>query len=70
MSVLQLALTAATPVRRGFLADVDCRWDAIAQGTDDRTEEERGLQVVLHIILATNDHLLLPAFEKQPAQDS
>jgi len=55
MSVLQLGLTAASPVWRGYLADVDCRWNAIAQGVDDRTEEERGLQVVLHIILATND---------------
>jgi len=56
MSVLQLALTAASPVWRGFLADVDCRWNVIAGSVDDRTEEERGLQVVLNITLATNDH--------------
>ena len=56
MSVLQLALTAASPVWRGFLADVDCRWNAIARSNDDRTEEERGLEVILQITLATNDH--------------
>jgi glutamate--cysteine ligase catalytic subunit len=40
----QLALTAASPVWRGYLADVDCRWNVIAGSVDDRTEEERGLK--------------------------
>ncbi|KAF8894101.1 glutamate-cysteine ligase catalytic subunit [Infundibulicybe gibba] len=40
-----LALTAASPVWRGYLADVDCRWNVIAGSVDDRTKEERGLQV-------------------------
>lgn len=43
--VLQLALTAASPAWRGYLADVDCRWNVIAGSVDDRTPEERGLRV-------------------------
>ncbi|KAF7298226.1 Glutamate-cysteine ligase catalytic subunit [Mycena chlorophos] len=39
-----LALTAASPIWRGYLADVDCRWNVIAGSVDDRTEEERGLK--------------------------
>ena len=39
----QLALTAAAPIFRGLLADVDCRWDVIAGSVDDRTPSERGL---------------------------
>ncbi|KAJ8486864.1 hypothetical protein ONZ45_g14525 [Pleurotus djamor] len=39
-----LALTAASPVWRGLLADVDCRWNVIAGSVDDRTDEERGLK--------------------------
>lgn len=42
---LQLALTAAAPIYRGYLADVDCRWNVIASSVDDRTPEERGLKV-------------------------
>jgi glutamate--cysteine ligase catalytic subunit len=38
-----LALTAATPIFRGYLADVDSRWNVIAASVDDRTREERGL---------------------------
>lgn len=43
----KLALTAASPAFRGFLADVDARWNVIAASVDDRTEEERGLKVSL-----------------------
>lgn len=43
--VLQLALTAASPFWRGYIADVDCRWNVIAASVDDRTQEERGLKV-------------------------
>ena len=45
LDVLQLALTAASPLWRGYIANVDCRWDVIAGSVDDRTEEERGLKV-------------------------
>ncbi|THV05006.1 glutamate-cysteine ligase catalytic subunit [Dendrothele bispora CBS 962.96] len=43
-----LALTAASPVWRGYLADVDCRWNVIAGSVDDRTEEERGSKPLKH----------------------
>ncbi|TFY62650.1 hypothetical protein EVJ58_g3733 [Rhodofomes roseus] len=41
---LMLALTAASPLFRGYIADVDCRWDVISACVDDRTEEERGVK--------------------------
>ncbi|KAI8868465.1 GCS-domain-containing protein, partial [Ramicandelaber brevisporus] len=40
---LMLALTAAAPIYRGYLADVDCRWNVISAAVDDRTPYERGL---------------------------
>ena len=42
---LQLALSASSPVFRGYLADIDCRWNVISGSVDDRTKEERGLKV-------------------------
>ena len=42
---LKLALSAASPVQRGYLSDADCRWNVIAASVDDRTREERGLEV-------------------------
>ncbi|KAF0520805.1 GCS-domain-containing protein [Gigaspora margarita] len=44
LSPIMLALTAATPIWRGYLSDMDCRWFALVKGTDDRTKEERGLE--------------------------
>lgn len=41
-------MTAAAPVFRGYLADVDCRWNVIAGSVDDRTPEERGLKPLKH----------------------
>lgn len=41
---LMLALTAASPAYRGYLSDVDCRWNVISAAVDDRTREERGLE--------------------------
>ncbi|XP_066138172.1 glutamate--cysteine ligase [Euwallacea fornicatus] len=41
---IMLAFTAASPVHRGFLTDVDCRWNVISGSVDCRTEEERGLK--------------------------
>ena len=38
-------MTAASPLWRGYLSDVDSRWNVIAGSVDDRTEEERGLKV-------------------------
>ncbi|CAH4033639.1 unnamed protein product [Pieris brassicae] len=41
---IMLALSAASPVYRGFLTDVDCRWNVISGSVDCRTREERGLE--------------------------
>lgn len=40
MAPLMLALTAATPILRGLLADTDVRWDVISASMDDRSLEE------------------------------
>jgi glutamate--cysteine ligase catalytic subunit len=37
-----LALTAATPIYKGFLVDTDVRWNQISRAVDDRTAEELG----------------------------
>eukprot|EP01147_Barroeca_monosierra_P003202 gene3202-5930_t len=37
-----LALSAASPIFRGYLADVDCRWDVISGSVDCRTRQELG----------------------------
>lgn len=50
----QLALTAATPVYRGYLTDVDCRWNVISASVDCRTREERGLEPL------RNDKFVIP----------
>lgn len=41
---IMLAFTAASPIHRGFLTDIDCRWNAVSGSVDCRTEEERGLK--------------------------
>lgn len=42
-----LALTAATPIYKGFLADTDVRWNQISRAVDDRTPEELGEKVII-----------------------
>jgi glutamate--cysteine ligase catalytic subunit len=37
-----LAMTAATPIYKGFLVDTDVRWNQISASVDDRTREELG----------------------------
>jgi len=44
LTPVMLALTAATPILRGWLMDEDCRWDIVAESVDDRTRAERGLE--------------------------
>lgn len=39
---IMLALTAASPLHRGFVTDADCRWNVISASVDCRTPEERG----------------------------
>jgi glutamate--cysteine ligase catalytic subunit len=43
LTPVMLALTAATPILRGWLMDEDCRWDIVSESVDDRTRAERGL---------------------------
>lgn len=42
---VQMALSAASPFYRGYVSDIDCRWGVISASVDDRTREERGLEV-------------------------
>lgn len=42
---IMLALTAATPIYKGFLADTDVRWNQISRAVDCRTPEELGEKV-------------------------
>ena len=41
MCPILLALTAASPIFRGFLTDSDCRWNVLRDSMDCRTEAER-----------------------------
>lgn len=41
---IMLAFTAASPLYRGYLTDIDCRWNVISASVDCRTKEERGLE--------------------------
>ncbi|KAF2397837.1 GCS-domain-containing protein [Trichodelitschia bisporula] len=45
---IMLALTAATPIYKGFLADTDVRWNQISRAVDDRTAEELGEKPLAH----------------------
>ncbi|KAH9814845.1 glutamate-cysteine ligase-domain-containing protein [Melampsora americana] len=38
---IMLALSAASPIYKGFLTDVDCRWSVISGAVDDRNQDER-----------------------------
>lgn len=42
LTPIMLALSASSPIWRGFLSDVDCRWNIISAACDDRTLEELG----------------------------
>ena len=48
MCPIMLAMTASTPFFRGYLTDVDCRWDIISASVDCRTKEERGEEPLKH----------------------
>lgn len=43
LAPIMLAITAGSPIFKGRLSNIDCRWDVIAQSCDDRTPAERGL---------------------------
>ena len=40
LAPIMLALTAATPIYKGFLADTDARWNTLIGASDDRTQKE------------------------------
>eukprot|EP01135_Chromosphaera_perkinsii_P005544 Nk52_evm93s352 gene=Nk52_evmTU93s352 len=42
ISPVLLALTASSPIYRGYMSDIDCRWNVIAGSVDDRSPSERG----------------------------
>ena len=42
LTPILLALSASSPIWRGYLTDIDCRWSVISGSVDDRTEEELG----------------------------
>ncbi|CAL1548977.1 unnamed protein product, partial [Lymnaea stagnalis] len=44
MCPIMLALSASSPVYRGYLSDNDTRWPVMAGACDDRTKEERGVE--------------------------
>lgn len=44
---IQLALSAASPIWRGYLTEIECRWNVLCAMVDDRTKEERGLEVTI-----------------------
>lgn len=48
---IMLALTAATPIYKGFLVDTDVRWNQISRAVDCRTPEELGEVVSLNSCL-------------------
>lgn len=43
---LMMALSAASPIHKGFLTDRDCRWSVISQAVDDRTRQESGEEAI------------------------
>jgi glutamate--cysteine ligase catalytic subunit len=43
LAPIMMAMTAATPIFKGRLSDIDCRWTVISQSVDDRTDAEQGL---------------------------
>ncbi|XP_022239246.1 glutamate--cysteine ligase-like [Limulus polyphemus] len=44
LSPIMMALSASSPVYRGYLSDTDCKWCTIVNSVDDRTDEERGVK--------------------------
>ena len=48
LAPIMLAVTANCPIVRGFLVDVDCRWDIIAASVDSRRDEEIDCLQCLH----------------------
>jgi glutamate--cysteine ligase catalytic subunit len=60
---IMLALTAGTPIYKGFLADTDVRWNQVSKSVDDRTAEELG--EVVCITLPPNNKTKPPQTSRQ-----
>lgn len=45
-------MSASSPIWRGYLSDIDCRWHVLCAMSDDRTTEEQGFAVSLYLIFA------------------
>ena len=41
-----MALSASSPIWRGYLSEIDCRWNVFKLAYDDRTKEELGLEPI------------------------
>ena len=54
LTPVMLALSAASPIFRGILADVDTRWAVISASVDCRTLEENGTKPL------KNDRFIIP----------
>ena len=54
---IMLALTAATPIFKGYLTDVDVRWRQLTMASDDRTIEELNQGVCFVALPPTNPRL-------------
>lgn len=54
LTPIMLAISAASPIFRGVLADVDTRWAVISASVDCRTDEERGEKEL------QNDRFIIP----------
>ena len=51
LTPVMLALSAASPIFRGVLADVDTRWAVISASVDCRTDEERKRGTNTHFLM-------------------
>ena len=52
--LFQLAISAASPIWRGYLAEIDCRWNVLCAMSDDRTADERGFEVNTNLFSKTS----------------
>eukprot|EP00168_Porphyra_purpurea_P003013 TRINITY_DN135_c0_g1_i5.p1 TRINITY_DN135_c0_g1~~TRINITY_DN135_c0_g1_i5.p1 ORF type:complete len:800 (-),score=250.75 TRINITY_DN135_c0_g1_i5:1317-3716(-) len=66
MAPLMLAVSAATPVLRGLLADTDVRWNVIAASVDDRTPAERAGGVITKSRYDSIDCYISPRVDLKP----
>ena len=47
---LMLALSASTPIHKGYLVNTDTRWDVISQAVDDRRKMEMGIDISNQVV--------------------